>query len=71
MRRPTGESIWSTFLPPQTGPTVNLGATPGDLVAEWFSPNSGGVVAVDTIMGGTRVTLKAPGRGDAVLYIHR
>jgi hypothetical protein len=49
--------------------TVNLGATPGRLSAEWFDTATGRAVSGGTISGGDRQVFKAPA-GAEVLYIH-
>ncbi|HUU92156.1 MAG TPA: putative collagen-binding domain-containing protein, partial [Phycisphaerae bacterium] len=55
------------YLPDGGKATVDLSATPGPLVAEWFDPKTGKTVKDDSAVGGARREFKAPFAGDAVL----
>ena len=57
------------YLPDGGKVTVDLTATPGPLVAEWFDPKTGKTVKDDSAVGGARREFKAPFAGDAVLYL--
>jgi len=57
------------YLPDGGKVTVDLSATPGPLVAEWFDPKTGKTVKDDSAVGGARREFKAPFAGDAVLYL--
>jgi hypothetical protein len=49
--------------------TVGLSKAPGDFAVEWHNPATG--KAVGAVVGGRRRELKAPFKGDAVLYLVR
>ncbi len=51
--------------------TVDLSATPGKLVAEWFNPTKGNAMDADPVDGGATRTLDAPFTGDAVLWLKK
>lgn len=58
------------YIPEGRRVEVDLSATPGPLVVEWFSPQRGLVVSGDTIIGGARRSFHAPFGGGAVLYLN-
>jgi hypothetical protein len=51
--------------------TVNLSGAPGTFLVEWFNPLTGQITEGPAVEGGNAVSLTAPFRGDAVLYIRR
>jgi len=57
------------YLPDGGKVTVDLSATPGPLVAEWFDPKTGKTVRDDKATGGGKREFTAPFAGHAVLYL--
>ena len=55
----------------KTHVTLDLSSHPAEFRVEWLNPRDGAVKMGDSIKGGTNVTLSAPFRGDAVLYLRR
>jgi hypothetical protein len=59
------------YLPEGGTVTVDLSATVGELVVEWFDPASGHSQVADPVQGGTEHTFTAPFPNDTVLYLHQ
>jgi hypothetical protein len=59
------------YLPEGGETTVDLSAAPGKFRVEWMNPSDGKTSAAEAITGGAKRTLKAPFRGDAVLYLKK
>ena len=51
--------------------TVDLSDASGELLVEWCEAASGGIVEGTAIQGGSKHSLTAPFKGDAVLYIRK
>jgi hypothetical protein len=51
--------------------TVDLTRAPGDFAVEWHSAATGKATRAGTVSGGARRELRAPFKGDAVLYLVR
>ena len=49
--------------------TVNLSDALGEFLVEWCDPSSGEITTGSSIRGGTKLSFKAPFKGDAVLYV--
>jgi hypothetical protein len=65
-----GDAEYLVYLPEGGSVVVDLSATVGKLIVEWFEPEAGMVTETWTINGGSAATsLTAPFDGDAVLYI--
>jgi len=58
------------YLPNGGTVNVNISASSGQLLVEWFNPANGTVAGTDTTMGGAVRAFTAPFSGDAVLYIY-
>jgi hypothetical protein len=48
---------------------VDLSASAGELLVEWFQPLTGDRIEGEPVQGGSTLTFHAPFSGDAVLYI--
>ena len=59
------------YLPSDSTVTVDLSATPGHLIVEWFNPDTGEVISGGTITGGASNYFIAPFTGSAVLYLYQ
>jgi len=59
------------YLPEGGEATVDLRPLGGRLAVEWFDPATGRSRPGGTVEGGARRTFKAPGKGQAVLYLAR
>ena len=57
------------YLPTGGPVTVNLSATPGTLVVQWFNPANGATIFGGTVNGGGTRSFTPPFSGDAVLYM--
>jgi hypothetical protein len=57
------------YLPNGGETTVDLSSAPGTFRVEWMNPTDGKTSTAEAITGGSKRTLKAPFRGDAVLYL--
>jgi hypothetical protein len=64
-------SEYLVYLPDGSAVTVDLSQAPGGFVVEWHNPATGKAVAAGAVVGGRRRELKAPFKGDAVLYLVR
>jgi hypothetical protein len=64
-----GPREYLVYAPAGGRVTVDLSAVRGRLVVEWFRPATGAASPGGTVAGGGRRTLRAPFRGDAVLYL--
>jgi hypothetical protein len=51
--------------------TVNLSDTLGEFLVEWCDPSSGEITTGSSITAGTKLSFKAPFKGDAVLYVRK
>lgn len=51
--------------------TLDLSSYPAKFRVEWFNPCTGEITADHPINGGAKLSLTAPFRGDAVLYVRR
>ncbi|MCQ3976260.1 MAG: hypothetical protein DPW09_22765 [Anaerolineae bacterium] len=61
----------SVYLPFDSFVTVDLTATSGDLMVEWFNPGTGETVGGSAVSGGEPRSFYAPFRGAAVLYLYQ
>lgn len=61
----------SVYLPSDSSVTVDLSATPGNLLVEWLNPATGEVISGGTITGGKSSYFIAPFPGSAVLYLYQ
>jgi hypothetical protein len=59
------------YLPEGGETTVDLSAARGTFRVEWMNPTNGKTSTAEAIAGGAKRTLKAPFRGDAVLYLKK
>jgi hypothetical protein len=59
------------YLPTDSSVTVDLSATSGELIVEWFNPSNGITIDGGTVTGGANRHLTAPFTGDAVLYLYQ
>ncbi len=57
------------YLPEGGETVVDLSMGPGEFRVEWMHPDDGKTTTAPGIMGGAKRPLRAPFRGDAVLYI--
>ena len=64
---PSGEYL--AYLPSGGSITLNLSATPENLLVEWFNPANGTTVQSGIVPGGANQQFTAPFGGDAVLYL--
>ena len=73
LANPTSQNGEYLVYVPQAGTsTVDLSATPGTLVVEWFRPSDGQSSAGGTVTGGAVRSFSSAFLGsDAVLYLHR
>lgn len=70
---PTGEgvaSVLNNLFSAEGEVTVDLTASPLELLVEWFNPQNGAIVDGGTVQGGDSELFTAPFAGDAVLYLH-
>ena len=58
------------YLPEGGSVTVDLSATGGELMVEWFSPAIGATTDIWSITGGAERSFTSPFSGHAVCYIH-
>lgn len=65
------QAEYLVYLPAGGKATVDLSATAGPLLLEWFDPNTGKAADDGTTRGGARRTFSAPFNGDSVLYLYR
>jgi hypothetical protein len=59
------------YLPDGGATTVDLSAAPAMFLVEWMNPSDGKTSSAEAITGGAKRTLKAPFKGDAVLYLKK
>jgi hypothetical protein len=59
------------YLPKGGEVTIDLSGATGELAVEWVRPVEGTTQPGGTIAGGGKRTLKAPFRGDAVVYVRK
>jgi len=57
------------YLPEGPNVTVDLSAVSGPISAEWLNPSTGTITQGDPVTGGSKLSLRAPFPGDAVLYL--
>lgn len=63
-------TLVSSLFQSKASVEVDLGASPVELMVEWFNPESGTIINEGTVQGGLLQTFTAPFSGDAVLYIY-
>jgi hypothetical protein len=71
LANPAGSGAeYLVYLPQGGTVSVDLSATPGDLLVEWFNPGDGSRLDGGISSGGARTMFTAPFSRDAVLYLH-
>ena len=66
-----GGAEYLVYLPAGGSVTVDLSATSGDLIVEWFNPATGETAIMGKVNGGSSQNLTVPFSGDAVLYLYQ
>lgn len=61
----------SVYLPFDSFVTVDLTATAGELMVEWFNPSTGETVGGSAVSGRETRSFYAPFKGAAVLYLYQ
>jgi hypothetical protein len=57
------------YLPEGGDVTVDLAPAGGKMAVEWLDPRTGAATDGGSVLGGMRVSLRAPWGGDVVLYL--
>ena len=67
----TTDAAYLVYLPDGNKVTVDLTAATGELMVEWFDPETGATRNGGSTTGGAKRTFSAPFANDAVLYIYQ